>query len=190
MLRRCLAVAGLMLGLSGAAALAQDGPQPPRGGERGDRGDRGPRGERPGRNFDPAEMRERMLNGIREQMQLGDEEWQVVKPKLERVINAQREARGGGAGGFGPRGPRGGPGGPGGGPDDQQPTSEIAKASRDLRAALQDASLPAATIAEKLEAYRAARKKADAELAAAREDLKSVLTQRQEAQFVLMGMLE
>lgn len=182
MLRRYLAIAGLMLGLSGAVALAQpqDNPRPARGGERG--------GERGGRNFDPAEMRERMLNGIRDQLQLGDEEWEVVKPKLERVINAQREARGGAMGFLGGRGGRGGPGG--NQPADDQPVSEIGKAARDLRAALQDASLPAATIAEKLQAYRAARKKADAELAAARDDLKSVLTQRQEAQFVLMGILE
>jgi Spy/CpxP family protein refolding chaperone len=194
MLLRTLVLAGLLLGLSGASALAQprDNTQPPAGGDRGARGDRGDRADRGNRNFDPAEMRERMLDGIRNQLQLGDDEWDVLKPKLERVIDAQREVRGGMmgmAGGFGGRGGRGGQ-------DGNRPVdppaneSELAKATRELRAAIRDENATTDLIKQKLEAYRTARKAAEAELETARQELKAVLTPRQEAQFVLTGMLE
>lgn len=168
--------------------LAQDmGERGPRDrGERGERfergGERGERGER--RQFDPQQARQRMLENLKEQLGATDEEWRVLQPKIERVTNAQRSARGGMAGAWGGRGP-GGPTGP----DAREAESEFAVAARELRTAIQN-NAPEQEINQRLQAYRDARKKAEAELQAAREDLRDVLTPRQEAVLVMAGMLE
>ena len=133
-------------------------------------------------NFDPAQMRERYMNSIKEQLKADDDEWKVLSPKIEKLMTAQRDTRGGG--GF-----RGRPGG-GGGNADNQPTTPVAKASADLRTALENKDTPAEDIAKKLAALREARDKARADLTAVQKELKEVLTQRQEAVLVTMGMLE
>ena len=129
--------------------------------------------------FDPAQFRERMMNNIKERLGSSDDEWKVLEPKVEKVMTAQREARAGGGFGGGRRG---------GG--DQQPTTEIGKASADLRTALENKDTPADDIAKKLAAYREARDKGRAALQASQKELKEILTQRQEAVMVNMGMLE
>src|SRR5690349_3289506 len=136
--------------------------------------------------FDPAQFRERMMNNIKERLGASDDEWKVLEPKVEKVMTAQRDARaGGGFGGFG-----GGRRGGGGGGGDQQPTTEVGKASADLRTALENKDTPADDIAKKLAAYREARDKGRAALQASQKELKEILTQRQEAVMVNMGMLE
>ena len=134
--------------------------------------------------FDPAQFRERMMNNIKERLGASDDEWKVISPKVEKVMTAQRDARGGGGFGFGGRGGRRGGGG------DQQPTTETGKASADLQTALENKDTPADDIAKKLAAYREARDKGRAQLLAAQKELKEILTQRQEAVMVNMGMLE
>ena len=129
--------------------------------------------------FDPAQFRERMMNNIKERLGASDDEWKVLEPKVEKVMTAQRDARGGG--GFGGFGRRGG---------DQQPTTEVGKASADLRTALENKDTPADDIAKKLAAFREARDKARTQLQASQKELKEILTQRQEAVLVNMGMLE
>ena len=66
----------------------------------------------------------------------------------------------------------------------------MGKASADLRTALENKDTPADQINAKLTALREARDKARAEVAAAQKELKEVLTPRQEAVLVTMGMLE
>jgi hypothetical protein len=67
-------------------------------------------------NFDPAQMRQRALERIREQMDVKDDtEWKAIAERLEKVMQARREMGGpGGPGGMGFGGGRGGPGGFGG----------------------------------------------------------------------------
>ena len=132
-------------------------------------------------NFDPAQMRERYMNSIKEQLKADDDEWKVLSPKIEKLMTAQRDAR---AGGFGFGRGRGGNNG------DNQPQSAVAKASADLRTALENKDTAADEIAKKLASLREARDKARADLAATQKELKEVLTQRQEAVLVTMGMLE
>src|SRR5258706_5899487 len=86
-------------------------------------------------NFDPAQMRERMMTRIKEQLGATDDEWKAIEPKVDKVMTAQRESRGGfGFGGFG-RGGGGGGGGAagGGGGAEQQPTTPGGQASGGLR---------------------------------------------------------
>lgn len=132
-------------------------------------------------NFDPAQMRERFMNSIKEQMGANEEEWKVISPKLTKVMDASRDAR---SGGFGFGRTRGGGGG------DNQPTTPVRQASEDLRKALENKDTPAEDLAKKLATLREAREKARAELQGAQKELKELLTQRQEAVLVSMGMLE
>jgi hypothetical protein len=179
------AIATVALTFAGASTLtyAQDGGQPggerPRGGDRQTGGDRGGRG-----NFDPAEWQKRMMDRFKEQLKAPDDEWAVIQPKLEKVMTAQRESRAGGMFGGGRRG------GPGGGGDQPQDTSALGTASRELRTALENENTSGEEIDKKLAAYRDARAKAEENLAAARKDLKEILSARQEASLVMMGILE
>lgn len=166
----------LVLGLAMMSPLAFGQAQPGGGGNNGG-GNQGGR-----RGFDPAQMRERYMTYMKEQLGVSDDEWKVLSPKLEKVSNASRDLRGGFGGGRGPGGGRDGGG--------DQPTTPVAKASADLRAALEKKDTPAEEIAKKLAELRAAREKAKTELAAAQKELKELLTQRQEAVLVQMRLLD
>ena len=85
--RALLTAAGLLIGA--ANLLAQNGP---------------PQGD-----FDPAQMRQRMMERIREALDVKeDAEWQSVSERVTKVMDARRAARGpGGPGAF--SGPGGGP---------------------------------------------------------------------------------
>lgn len=163
-------------------AFAQDNPGD-RGGERGDRGDRGDDRGRGG--FDPARMREMIVDRMKTELAPSDEEWGIIKPKLEKVLEARFTQMVSGFGGFGR-----GRGGPEGGGEEREPRNDVERASRDLRRTLDESSATPETIAAKLQAVRDARAKAQAEVKATQEDLKSVLTARQEAVLVVNGMLE
>jgi len=143
------------------------------------RGQGGPGGGRG--NFDPAEMRARMMERYQEQLGFSDAEFKAIQPLIEDVQTKQRDARGGRGGMmFGGRGGMmfGGRGGRGGN-QDADPELE----------ALQSAIESGSNIEAKLAAFRAARDKKEADLKKAQDTLKSVLTVKQEAQAVLMGII-
>lgn len=176
-IRSVLLAAALGVAMISGSVSAQDQNQGGQGQNRQD-------GERRRGNWDPAQMQQQMMERMKEQLKAPDDEWKVIEPKLSKVMTASRDLRMGGFGG------RGGMGGGGRGGDNNEPQTEVAKASRELRTAIQNDGASASEIEAKLAAFRAAREKAQEELKAAREDLKSVLTQRQEAVLVMMGMLE
>lgn len=170
--------------------------QPPQGANRGDRGDRGMRG-----NFDPAQMRQRMMDNMKQQLGASDDEWKVIEPRLTKVMELNRQQMmGGGRGmgmgmGMGMRGNRGGDqqGNRGNrqrfpGQEDREPTA-VEKAMEALSTTLENSSASADTIKTQLTALRAARVKAQQELATAQQSLREILNVRQEAQLVLSGML-
>src|SRR5690349_19165183 len=48
-------------------------------------------------NFDPAQMRERMMARVREEMDVKDDaDWKPISDRVNKVMEAQREARAGG----------------------------------------------------------------------------------------------
>src|SRR5438477_3356299 len=62
-------------------------------------------GQGPG-NFDPQQFRQRMMERFKERLDVtSDDEWKVLQDRIEKVQQAQREARivGFGGGGFGAR---------------------------------------------------------------------------------------
>jgi len=167
--------------------------QPGGGGDRGNRGDRA--------NFDPAQMRQRMAERMKEQLGADDQAWKVMEPRLMKVMELNRQANPGrgmmfgmfGRGGPGGRGPGGDQGGPQGdrrgrGPQGEQTALE--KAMIQLRTTLENQSATPEEIKTQLTAVRSAREKAKQDLAVAQQDLKKILTLRQEAMLVEMGQLE
>jgi hypothetical protein len=155
-----------------------------------------------GGGFDPARIREFRVNAVKDQIGATPEEWTVLQPKLEKVIDAQTAAAAGRGFGFGRGGPRRGgdqnatggdqnatggnrPRGGGFGSD-----TPVGKAANELRDAVENKDTPQEQIATKLKALRDARAKAKADLDAAQKDLQGVVTPRQEAVLVANGMLE
>jgi len=128
------------------------------------------------------QFRQRMNEFLKTALKASDDEWSIIQPLLEKVQTKQRETI---MGRFNFPGSRRGGGDRSGRPD--RPASPEADA---LKAALEAEGTLPADIKARLEAVRAARKKALAELDQAREDLRKVLTQRQEATLVMVGILE
>ena len=163
---------------------SQDGPPPPppAGGPGAPPATSGSNAQASGADR-AAQFRQRMAERLKTALKVNDEEWSVLQPLIEKVMTKPRDSFGGR--GFGRRGPGGDQGSQANRPD--RGTNPEADA---LRAALESESTSSADIKAKLEAVREARKKTNAELEQAREDLRKVLTQRQEATLVLMGILQ
>lgn len=187
--KRSLVIAVLMtMTLVPMASMAQDEPaeneetqsqqQWGRGGQRGDR----PGGERwrDRRQFDPEQMRARFAERLKETLEVQDDEWKVIEPLLTDVFEKQREARWGGLRGmFGRRSERPGP---------EESSGDPAVDA--LQKALDSKETSPDEIKSKLKSLRESRKENERELQMAREKLRKVLTVRQEAQLVLMGILD
>lgn len=188
-LSQLMFVAGVAAALSLGTAnlLGQDtNANADQGGNRRNRDRQGGPGGPGGGNFDPEQMRARMMERVREQFGVKDDaEWKIISERIEKVSAARREV-GGGMGMFG--GGRGGPGGGGGGGRGGFGGEPSAEATA-LRSAIEnDAS--ADDIKAKLAAYRESQKAKEAKLAKAQEDLRQVLTAKQEAAAVLAGYLK
>ena len=171
-------LAGL-LGLGLTSAAAQDNPGPP-----------------PGRpNFDPAQMQQRRMERIKEQMEITDDsEWKAMEPLIQKVMEARMASFAGmGRGMFGGGRRGGGNGGGGGGGDQGQgqrrgmfgtPSPEAEALQKAI-----DAKAPKAEIKAALAKFVESRKAKQGELEKAQEDLRKVLTTRQEAIATLEGLL-
>ena len=151
-----------------------------------------------GFNMDPQQIQQMMMNLFRDRLVVtNDDEWKVIEGRLSKVMQLRTETLMGGMGFSAFRGMgRGGNGGGGGGGGAQmrgmrglagmgQPLPEAEALQTSL-----DNEAPNAEVKARLEKYREAHKKKMAELAAAQKDLREVLSLRQEAVLVSMGMLE
>lgn len=138
----------------------------------------------PGAPGDRESFRQRMNERLKTTLKVTDEEWSIIQPLLEKVQTKQREtmlSRFAALGGDrrGRNNDRA-----------NRPEHQAAPEIDTLRAALENESTSPAEIKAKLEALRAAHKKSAAELEQAREELRKVLTLRQEAALVMIGVLE
>jgi hypothetical protein len=182
------------LGLGTGSLLAQDNG----GGGGGNGGDNGGGGGRRG-NFDPAEMQQRIMDNVRDQLNFtNDTDWSAVQPLVQKVLDARRDLgapdmrrlifgnrnRGNGGGGGG-GGNGGGGNRRGGGMFGMQPGPE----QEALQKAL-DEDAPAAQVKDLLAKYEAAKKEKQAKFEQAQADLRAVLTSKQEAQATLLGLLD
>lgn len=149
-----------------------------------------------GNRMDPAQFQERRVARLKEQLEVTkDDEWSVILPRVEKVMQAQRELRLGGMG-------RGGPGGGGANNPDEGANSGRNRASAGtnpeettnnpdaaaLRKAV-EAKASAAELKTHIAKMRETLKKREAALATAQDELRKVLTTRQEAIAILLGLL-
>ncbi|MGB2806776.1 MAG: hypothetical protein WBC22_03485 [Sedimentisphaerales bacterium] len=177
----------------------------------GGAGGREGRGQRPPREGarqmqrDPAQMQRMMTERMKEQLGAGDEEWKVIQPRLQKVMNLSRQANASGRGMMfdGPRGYAGRrqPGGARtagqdagqrtrpGADQPQREESAVGKATQELQEVLRSETAKPEQIKAKLTALRTAKEKAKKDLATAQKELKEKLTVKQEAILVLSGYL-
>lgn len=176
-------MSALLIGMLSLPVLGQTGGQDQNGGGQNNNNNNGG----PGRfgRFD-------MMDRYKQQLGASDDEFAAIQPKIQAVMDLQRDINyGGGRWMFGRGGGRRGGGGGGfngGGPTTQP--SPVRDAMDDLRHTLDDPSSTPDDIKAKLDVVRQARAKAKQDLALAQQDLKSILTERQEAVMVLDGVLD
>lgn len=184
-MNRLIAVCGLVaaLSLSASSLFAQDNNTNDNGGQGGQpgrrmRGQGGPGGG----NYDPAQRQQQMLERIKDELGFtNDTDWSAVEPLVQKVMDARRDVGFGGMGRmFRNRGGNNG-GGRGFGPE---PSAE--------QKALEDAidnNAPKGQLKAALDKYRASQKDKQSKLEQAQANLKKVLSQKQEAQAVLLGLV-
>ncbi len=140
-------------------------------------------GGRRGGNSDPAQFQQQMMDRFKERLEMtNDDEWAAVQGLVQKVMDARRATFSGMGFGGGRRNNGGGNGGRGGFNAPPSPEAE------DLQKAL-DAKASPDELKAKLAKFREARKVKEAALTKAQEDLRKVLTVRQEATAVSMGLL-
>lgn len=134
-----------------------------------------------------------MMQRMQQQLGASDAEWQVIQPRLQKVTELSRQIDRRGPGGRrgqgqetqGSRGqarrPR---------TDANREKSAVQKAYDELQTVLSNTSATPEQVEAKLAALRTAREAAKQNLAKARTELQQVLTIKQEARLVLMGLLE
>jgi hypothetical protein len=190
-LKNVLMTAGLatLMGLAGNSVMAQDNPPPGPGQGAGAGGGGGRRFG--GGNFDPAEMQLRIMENIKGEMSVtNNEEWKVIETRVQKVMEARRDLGGPNMGRmFGRRGgPQGGPEGnadrPRRGGMFGQPSPEMESLQKAI-----DSNAPAEQVKAALQKYRDSRKAKEATLEKAQADLQKVLSVKQEAVAVSFGLL-
>ena len=115
-------------------------------------------------------QRQRAFEDLKEQLHIPDQEWPVVKPRLQTVYDLVHPASQMGR--------------------NEQPKTELEQRSRELRELLRDDAAGADQIKAKLTAFRAAKEKTNQQLAGARQTLRQLMSLRQEAVLVLNGLLD
>jgi hypothetical protein len=182
----CLVVA-LVLSVAlgqGRTAGQRGNRQSQAGAPAGQRG--GQAGAPGGQRFDPAQMRQMMEQRMKEQIGATDEEWKTLGPRVMKIDQLNRQISGSSRGGMfgGRRGAQGEQ--PGQGAE----VTALEKASQQLRTTLDNTAATPDQIKKDLATLRAAKEKAKQELVIAQQDLRKTVTARQEAQMVLMGLLD
>jgi hypothetical protein len=138
---------------------------------------------------------EKSLLYVKQVIGVSDDEWPVLKPRVERVLGLLREANAGrdlrppktkeskkdAKRTDPPRDPAAAA---------PQATSQVEERSRDLLQAVADQQVPVGEVRDRIAAIRQARAKARADLTKAQEELRELLTVRQEAVLIVVGVLE
>ncbi|QOV88850.1 hypothetical protein [Humisphaera borealis] len=125
---------------------------------------------------------ERWLETVHEQIKPSEAEWDVLKPRVDKVIRLVREVNAGRES-KGVREPRAEK-------IDDMATTDVHLKSKALNDALFDPFTSPSRVREHVAAYRAARESAKQNLLRAQEELRQLLTTRQEAILIIMGLLD
>jgi hypothetical protein len=189
-----------------AFALAQQ-PGDAAGGQMGavPQGQQDGQGGRQRMQMDPEQMQQMMAQRYQQLLEMSDEEWAVIGPYVLKVSTLSQSTQTRGSGMRMMMGARGNM--PAGGEGQEQPQGQGAQAAQDqrgrgmmagggdenleaLQTLLEDENATGGEIKAKLSALRKARETSKQELIAAQKELRELLTLRQEAMLVVMGLLE
>jgi hypothetical protein len=150
---------------------------------------------RAGRQPDPeaiqkivGEVRKAAQTRLKESLGATDEEWQVLEPKVQKVQDLMLQTQGGAIGTALARFGIGGGAAPAGG--GRPEPSEVQKRLQALQDLMKNKDATAEDMRDAMVAYRDAKTKAAAELEKARGELKELVTLKQEARLVTLGILE
>ncbi len=164
----------------------------------------------------PEATRQQMMQRMLQQLEASDAEWQVIQPRLQKVMELSRQTNRRGAGGMqrrpGGQSGRRGQGGTEARPagrrgtgqqtqgsrgqtrrprnDTNREPSPMQKASEELQTLLNNANADPEQVKAKLAVLRDAKETAKRNLAQAHTELQQILTVKQEARLVLMRLLE
>jgi hypothetical protein len=137
-------------------------------------------------NFDPEQMRQRMMDNIREQMAVKDDaEWKLLSERIQKVMDARRDIGFGGGmrmfrrPGGDNQGDRGGRGRGGAEPSAEEQALQKAIDSKATKEELKAA----------MAKYREAKTAKEAKLQQAQDELKKVLNVQQEAVALEMALV-
>jgi hypothetical protein len=192
-MRKKQLICGLSVALVILMATSLVMAQQPQRGQRGQGAQGGQRGQGMRGNFDPAQMQQRMLQGMQEQMGMTDAEMSAIKPLMTKVMGLRRDLQAGRMRGMMSmmRGRGGDPGGRGrGGQQDTASLTGLAKIQSELRTLVDNDATKGAQIKAKLTEYRKAREKIQQNLAAAQSKLIGYLTPKQEATLLMTGQID
>ncbi len=115
----------------------------------------------------------RSLERVRSQLPITHEEWIVLRPKIEPIVDLQRELRRGGRFGRDDRG-----------------ESAFAQATAELRSILESPEATNEEITSRVEAVRAARAGIEQQIEAAQQELATAVTDEEAARLILAGVLK
>jgi hypothetical protein len=162
--------------------IAQD-----EGGDQGNRG--GGQYTRGGGQFDPQAFRQRMMDNIKQRLGADDDQWKTIEPLLDKVMQLNAELQPPrGFRGFGGRG--GGQGGANANNSNDTALPDTTVKTQALSGLLDKTDATDEQITQAMEDLRAARRTAESDLAKARKQLHDVLTLKQQAQLLVMGILD
>lgn len=204
MLRRKV-IFSLVVCILAVVLVGQSLSQPAQPGQGQGRGRQGQGQGAGARQFDPEQMQRMMEQRYQEQLGASDAEWKEIGPFVMKVQELSRQVQGAGRnrmmfGGMGGR--RGAQGERPGRQDAQgnrnrgrrgaqatEPTA-VETASEQLSTLLENSEATPEQIKAKLAELRAAKEKEKQALVTAQQELQKKATPRQEAQLVLMGLLD
>lgn len=168
-----------------------------------DSGQQGAQGRVQRGTFDPAQMQQMMSERFKETLELNDEEWQVIGPKVIKVLEMSFQQRGnpirmfGGRQGMqGMQGPPGQPGQQGQRQFTQRrnnsafPSGAGDETMQQLQKLLENKNASTAEIKNLVTKVRKEREKMEQEKMTAQKELRELLTVRQEAILISMGLLD
>jgi len=179
-----LMMAGLAVAMISSAGSLQAQDQQQKG-----RGNRGGGGG----NFDPAQFQERMMEGVRNRLDVKDDtEWKAIEPLVKKVMDARREqlgssmrgafGRGGGGGGGNGDNNGGGNRTRGGFGGEPSPEEEALSKAVESKASKDE-------LKTKMTAFRKAKETNEKKMHDAQDELKKVLSVQQEAAALQMGLV-
>jgi hypothetical protein len=173
-----MVLAGVCVMMTGGAGLWAQSDQPAKG--------QSARMQRPNfQRLDPQQMEQRADQMIQQTLKVSDEEWAVIGPRVREVRTLARQAGGGrgmrrmaGGGRFGNQ--------PANFQDQNDPSSQALAA---LQKTLQQENPSNAQLQQQMTELREAKAAANVQLAKAQAELRELLSVRQEAVLVTMGIL-